>query len=434
MFVDAQTRRDLELFDARDGGPSVATTLDHTRTEEGSRKLREILRGPSSSAAEIRTRHEAIRYLAGSELSFGVRDDGVRRVRRYLESRYTTLPRRWTVISFAEALWYAVRFPEVVRHARRGVGATRHFVASFTGYARGIADGDLPRGLDDLVAEGLKVAGSLQSFLRPARTAWAALTYDRELRGEARASVERLLEIVAELDALSGVARLLDEGFVLPRLDEGGSTLRGEGLWHPFVPEPVGNPVDLEGGDALVVLTGPNMAGKTTYLKAVGVCLYLAHCGLPVPARSFRFTPVDRLTTGLSPEDNLRQGVSYFLAEVRRVKNVVEAVARGERTVAIFDEVFRGTNVRDALDATRAVLLGCARAKTSMFLFSSHLVELADELADHPRLRFCHFEGELSGDRLRFSYRLREGISNQRFGMELLRREGLPDLLESIPA
>lgn len=434
MLVDAQTRRDLELFDARDGGPSVATTLDHTKTEEGSRKLREMLRSPSSRADDIRARHEALRHLVGVDRPFGVNDDGVRRVRRYLESRYTTLPRRWGVISFAEALWTAVRFPEVVRHARRGVGATRHFVASFAGYARGIGEGDLPRGLDELIAEGLEIAGSLQPLLRPARTAWDALRYDRALRGEARPSLERLLDIVAELDALSGAARLLGKGFVLPHLEARGAVLRGEGLWHPFVPEPVGNPVDLEGGDALVVLTGPNMAGKTTYLKAVGVCLYLAHCGLPVPARAFRFTPMDRLTTGLSPEDNLRQGVSYFLAEVRRVKSVVEAVARGERTVAIFDEVFRGTNVRDALDATRAVLLGCARAKTSMFLFSSHLVELADELADHPGLRFCHFEGELTGDRLRFSYRLRAGISNQRFGMELLRREGLPALLESIPA
>ncbi|MEQ9568602.1 MAG: hypothetical protein RLN75_00300 [Longimicrobiales bacterium] len=434
MFADVQTRRDLELFEARDGGPSIVTTLDRTTTEDGSRRLREIVRAPCASADEIRSRHESLSYLVEIDTPFGVADDGIRRVRKYLESTFTTLPSRPKPLAYAEAAWWAVRYPEVVGHARRGIGATRHLVRSFVGYAQSVASREMPEGLAELVQEGLEIAESLRPLLRPARSAWVALSSDRGLRGGVRPTAERLLAIVAELDALTGAARLLREGFVLPVVDDRGPSMRGEGLWHPFVQDPVGNPVDLEGGDALVFLTGPNMAGKTTYLKSVGVCLYLAHCGLPVPAHSFRFTPVDRLTTGLSPEDNLRRGVSYFLAEVRRVKDVVEAIARGERTVAIFDEVFRGTNVRDALDATRAVLLGCARARTSMFLFSSHLVELADELADHPRLRFCHFEGELTGDRLEFSYRLRPGVSDQRFGMELLRREGLPDLLESIPA
>lgn len=434
MFADPLTRRDLELFDARDGGPAVATTLDRTKTEEGSRRFREMLRAPCSSAGEIRRRHEALRYLAHVDTAFGISDDAIRRVGKYLASTFTTLPRRWAVLSYAEAAWWSVRYPDLVRHARRGIQATRLLTASFIRYADDVSVREMPTGLDELVGEGLDLAEALQPLLRHSRSPWAALISDRVLRGPARPSLDRLLAVVAELDALSGAARLIREGFAIPTVDDRSSSLHGEGLWHPFVPSPVGNPVDLEGGHALVFITGPNMAGKTTYLKSVGVCLYLAHCGFPVPARSFRFSLVDRLTTGLTPEDNLRRGVSYFLAEVRRVKGVIEAVARGERTVAIFDEVFRGTNVRDALDATRAVLLGCARARTSMFLFSSHLIELADELADHPRLRFCHFEGELTGDRLEFSYRLRSGVSNQRFGMELLRREGLPDLLESISA
>lgn len=112
---------------------------------------------------------------------------------------------------------------------------------------------------------------------------------------------------------------------------------------------------------------------------------------------------------------------------------MVAAVARGERTVAIFDEVFRGTNVTDALDATRTVLLGCSRARTSIFIFSSHLMELAEELEERSSVKFCCFEGDVEGSELRFDYQLRSGVSTQRFGMEVLRREGVPELLDAIP-
>lgn len=270
--------------------------------------------------------------------------------------------------------------------------------------------------------------------LQSAHSYVGVLEEDRRLRDDQRADLEDLLGALAELDALSAMSHLLDEGYCLTDIGEdGGTAVDGVGVWHPFLPGGVPNPISLRGGETLVFLTGPNMAGKTTYLRAVGVCVYLAQCGLPVPAQRFSLSPVDRFITGLSPEDNLREGVSYFLAEVRRVKEVVEAVVRGERTIAIFDEVFRGTNVTDALDASKAVLVGCSRAESSIFIFSSHLVELADELKDRASIKFCYFEGTLEGNRLSFDYRLRPGVSGQRFGMELLRREGVPGLLDSIP-
>ncbi|MCA9298499.1 MAG: hypothetical protein KDA28_05505, partial [Phycisphaerales bacterium] len=352
MLSDAQTWRDLELFEARDGGSSVLTTLDRTRTQAGHRRLREILRTPSSDPEWIRSRHASVRYLAASESPFRLVDDAVRRVRRYLDSNFATLARWPAPVSALEAVWIAVRYPELVRHARQGVGATGHLVRSMARYADGLAADGMPEGLEDLVRETRGIAETLAPVLSNRRSPWALLWADRTLREDLRDAVERLLEIAAELDALGAAARLLDEGYVLPEIEDHGTELDGEGLWHPFVSRAVGNPVELVGGDALVFLTGPNMAGKTTYLKAVGLSLHLAHCGLPVPASRFRFTPMDRLITGLAPEDNLRNGISFFLAEVRRVKEVVAAVARTERTVAIFDEVFRGTNVTDALEAT----------------------------------------------------------------------------------
>jgi DNA mismatch repair ATPase MutS len=171
------------------------------------------------------------------------------------------------------------------------------------------------------------------------------------------------------------------------------------------------------------------MAGKTTYLKAVAVAAYLAHVGMGVPARGFRLTPLDAVFSSIAPEESLREGLSYFMAEVRRVREVASSVAHGRRVLVVFDEVFRGTNVKDALDASLMVIRGFSRIPHCRSLFSSHLVELGEDLAHEPGIRFSCFAGELREGRAVYSYRLRDGVSDQRFGLHLLEQEGVHRLL-----
>ena len=172
---------------------------------------------------------------------------------------------------------------------------------------------------------------------------------------------------------------------------------------HPFLPEATPNPVSLTGGEPLVFLTGPNMAGKTTYLRTVGLLVLLAQTGMRVPARSMRLAPVEAILTSLNPVDIL------------------------------FDEAFKGTNVRDALDASTAVIRGFARSRRSGSIFSSHLTELAGRLGDAP-VRFCRFEGEIRNGEPRFTFRLEAGVSETRFGMLLLEQARVPELVSRIGA
>lgn len=434
MTTDAKTQRDLEIFQARGDGPGIASVMDRTVTRSGRRRLNEMLGEPLRRDGERSGRLRLIFHLHATRFRLGVSDDLLRAVEEYLASSFSTVSGESRIERFGDASWVALKHRDLLRHARSGIRHVGHMVQGAYRTLESLENENPPDQLTRMSGELGVLLQRLQSILaKETGPYWAALEVDRQLRHEAREDLERVLEIMAELDAASALARLLDEGYALPTVGDGGEThLEGVGLWHPFLPDGVRNPVSLRGGETLVFLTGPNMAGKTTYLKAVGVCIYLSQCGVPVPAASFSCAPVDRLITGLSPEDNLREGVSYFLAEVRRVKEVVAAVARGQRTIAIFDEVFRGTNVTDALDASRTVLLGCARARTSIFVFSSHLMELAEDLQDRPSVKFCFFEGDLEGSELRFDYRLRTGVSNQRFGMEVLRREGVPDLLDAI--
>jgi DNA mismatch repair ATPase MutS len=128
--------------------------------------------------------------------------------------------------------------------------------------------------------------------------------------------------------------------------------------------------------------------------------------------------------------DDVRGGVSYFRAEALRVKAIVQAVTDGLRVIAVMDEPFKGTNVKDALDASQAVLAGLVDRPGNLFLISSHLIELGDEMLASPRVDCRRFEASEQDGALGFDYVLRAGVSSQRLGMSVLREEGIFTLLE----
>jgi DNA mismatch repair ATPase MutS len=238
--------------------------------------------------------------------------------------------------------------------------------------------------------------------------------------------VRRLIKLVYELDALVAMAdAVADHGLVMPEVEEGSLVLHGEGLFNLFVQDPVPSAVHLDQERRMLFLTGPNMAGKTTYLRSCAVALYLAHLGMGVPAVSFRFSPCHCLVTSLTTLDNVRDGVSFFRAEALRVKAIAQDVAGGKRVVAFMDEPFKGTNLKDALDASHVVLEEFAHSAGSLFLVSSHLIELGDLMLSTGQVDCRYLEASEVGGRLSFDFRIKPGVSSQRLGMKVLEQEGV---------
>ena len=258
---------------------------------------------------------------------------------------------------------------------------------------------------------------------------------DQAFRVHEKSTLARLLQLTGEIDALVAMTDANERyGYVVPEIESGPLRVQAEGLVHPLLEAPVPNPFSLDQDRRVLFLTGPNMAGKTTYLRAVATALYLAHLGMGVPAQRFSFVPTEGMFSSLSIGDNLHGGVSYFRAEALRVKAVAEALARGTRVVVIMDEPFKGTNVKDALDASLAVLERFAVRDNCLFLFSSHLIELSDRMGGETRVDSRCFVAEEQGERLQFDYRVREGVSTQRLGMRVLEEEGVFELLDRVPA
>jgi DNA mismatch repair ATPase MutS len=201
-------------------------------------------------------------------------------------------------------------------------------------------------------------------------------------------------------------------------------------LYHLLLSEPVSYDLKMDPGCNFLFLTGANMAGKSTFIKAVGCALFLAHLGMGVPADNMKLSLFDGILSNINVVDNLVKGESYFYNEVQRIKNTIILINDRKKWLVLIDELFKGTNVEDAMKCSSVVIKGLIKIKTSLFVLSTHLYEIGEELKTYPNISFKYFETDVKDDQLVFSYQLRNGISNDRLGYLILKREGVVALLD----
>lgn len=223
---------------------------------------------------------------------------------------------------------------------------------------------------------------------------------------------------------LSVAKGIVKHGFVFPEFTDSGFQMKD--FYHPALSQPVKNNLDTNG--PVMLLTGPNMSGKSTLLKAIGICVYLAHAGMGVPASLCRLPYFDSITVIINLSDDLKHGYSHFMMEVQHLKNVVREAHAGKRCFAVFDELFRGTNVDDALDISQQTISGLHHFDGSFFVISTHLYQLQPLLKE---VNAWYIDCMLKDDVPQFLYRLRAGWSDLRIGRIIFEKEGLPALLRS---
>lgn len=276
--------------------------------------------------------------------------------------------------------------------------------------------------------ERFSLVDNVQAIIEGGFSARRMARFARQL---AAVTPEMLAEFWASFyrfEAYWSIAKGIDRlGLIFPIFQEYGLELQD--FYHPLLPHPVRNTLCLPPAENVVVLTGPNMAGKSTLLKAVALCVYLAHAGLAVPAAVCRLPFYTDIIVTINLADSLTSGYSHFMAEIQQLKAVLQQAQGPGRVFAVFDELFRGTNIDDAVDITQATLQGLAGFPNSCFLISTHLLQLESQLPPQPGLRAYCIECQLQDGLPVFSYRLQLGWSDLKIGRVLFDREGLPALL-----
>jgi MutS domain V len=240
----------------------------------------------------------------------------------------------------------------------------------------------------------------------------------------------RWLDAWHELEALNSLANFayLNSNYVFPELIAGTDRFVARDLGHPLLkPDAkVCNDFALDGEHRIVILTGSNMAGKSTLLRTIGVNLSLAYAGAPVNATNLQ-TSLFRLFTCIKVSDSVQDGLSYFYAEVKRLQALLAATKTSDRLPVVFliDEIFRGTNSRERLIGSRSYIRALSEGP-SMGLIATHdleLIKLADEIEG---VTNYHFREEVHDGRMVFDYRLRSGPCPTTNALKIMRLEGLP--------
>lgn len=258
------------------------------------------------------------------------------------------------------------------------------------------------------------------------------LKCDRLFRLKLRAALLKVLSFIYELDVYTTVAQIAGQrSFSYAKaVPKEKNVFIAEALRHPAIEKAVGNPVSFHQDSNVIFLTGANMAGKSTFMKSYGIAVYLAHMGFPIGASSLVFSIKDGIYSSINVPDNLNLGYSHFYAEVLRVKRVAQDVSEGKQLAVIFDELFKGTNVKDAYDATYEVTAAFSAYRHCFFVISTHIIEVGAVLQQsHQQVQFAYLPTVMSGNVPKYTYKLTQGITEDRQGMMIIENEEILKLL-----
>ncbi|HYA65859.1 MAG TPA: DNA mismatch repair protein MutS, partial [Burkholderiaceae bacterium] len=242
------------------------------------------------------------------------------------------------------------------------------------------------------------------------------------------AGLLRNADAVATLDMLAALAlHARSASWVRPQLvEELGLSL--EGARHPVVERALEDymPNDCRLGPErrMLIITGPNMGGKSTYMRSVALITVLAYCGSFVPASRARIGPVDRILTRIGAADDLARGASTFLVEMSEAATILHGA--GSQSLVLMDEIGRGTSTFDGMALAAAIVRALVEDNGCMTLFATHYFEITALAARLPAVANVHVAATQSGDKLVFLHQVREGAANQSHGLAVAALAGVP--------
>lgn len=438
FLIDKQTLSDLQIFGSGQE-KTVYGLFNRTHTRGGAQVLKEHFSYPLSDPDRINLRRDTIRYFLQENLRFPFKSAWFDAIEHYLENQDTR-----TQLSISESgvldklKRYAVSDADDKR-IRSGIlacisllQATEDFVEELRKRKAPVYTGELSQiqGILDQLAVSAMAKDRGKSRLTEEQNVY----YDRLFRFKHIESVFRLLALIYELDVWITAGQVaLTNGFSFARaLEPNRNTLDIQDMFHPAINGAVSNTVHMDASRHILFLTGANMAGKSTFMKTLGVVVFLAHIGFPVPAARMDFSVLDGLFTTINLADNVQLGYSHFYGEVRRIKTIARHVGSRKRLLVIVDELFRGTNVKDAYDATLLVTEAFASQPYCFFVVSTHIIEAGSILRERcPPILFRYLPTKLNDGVPHYTYQLKEGISADRHGMMIVENQGIISILES---
>ncbi|QPJ86005.1 DNA mismatch repair protein MutS [Sarcina sp. JB2] len=232
------------------------------------------------------------------------------------------------------------------------------------------------------------------------------------------------MECLGQFEAMSSLSTLVFNNplWEVPNITD--SVLSGKDLTHPLLgDEAVGNDFYMDKNTRVLLITGSNMSGKSTFLRTVGFNMILSYLGLNVPAKEFN-VPIFNIYTCMRTGDDLENNISSFYSEILRVKGIVDGTKRNERIFFLLDEIFKGTNSIDRHEGA-VVLINQLLKGDTLGLVSTHDLELCDMEKNNDFVSNYYFKEYYKSNKIMFDYKIRQGVSKTRNAKYLMKMAGI---------
>jgi len=445
FYYDEQTLLDLELFKSHQKEQSIYDLFKITKTLGGRVRLKYMMQNPTFDKNLLERRVQSIRFLHAHDFRLNITNQHIDFIDHYLNSGLLILKNNQVDI-FAQKIKNSIVDQENFYIISTGVKYATFSLNSIFNLAHDMKKyDDLPAYIRELVDEVMRVSqikeiadvfaqiGSPDGVNDTKLDLKKIFRLDNLYRDSQLDNLRAMIDVIFEFDALIAIAQTAKKyelSFPI-YLDSDRPKLEIKQLFHPFIESPVKNDFYIHEKN-FCFLTGSNMAGKSTLLKSISLIIYLAHIGFPVPAAHIKTSVFDGLFTTINLSDNLNLGYSHFLNEVKRVKEAALQLQKGKQYFIVFDELFKGTNVKDAFEASLLIIKALAKITSSVFIISTHLLEIADEINTEKNISFRFLETTVKDNLPIFSYRLQQGVSKNRLGMTIVKNEGIIDILNRI--
>jgi hypothetical protein len=239
---------------------------------------------------------------------------------------------------------------------------------------------------------------------------------------------DRWFSLISQMEILHSFSTIHfnQPQWAFPEFTNRHFTFHGNGVGHPLIPSPnrVDNDFNLQGTAKIGLITGSNMAGKSTFLRSLGVNIVLAQAGAPVCAESLTLSPV-RLMSSMRIADNLAENTSTFYAELKKLKTIIEAANAHEQVFILLDEILRGTNSFDRHKGSEALIAQLIR-ENAVAVIATHDVELAVLQNEFPNaVENYNFDVQVEGEELYFDYKLKHGVCTSLNASILMKKIGI---------
>ena len=438
MEIDKTTLTDLAILKVEEDF-SVFNKLNRCRTVGGRDKLYENFTKPLNSIEEIKGIQQTLSLILKNKQHWPnqISNGSVMVIAKFYQATLDEIPLNPSAIAaYGYKIFHAPDFSLV----KYSLEHSFDFIKGMQLMVKHFLTDDTPTPFQKLLKMVSQMLNKEQLVIVEQFSKAAELSMAQQLhlanyiRYHYKHNMGDLLNIYFQLDAWYGMAMSIKEyGLEFPEFVHGDQPLlQAKGLYHILLQQPVAYDINLHPQCNFLFLTGANMAGKSTFIKAVGTAVFLAQIGMGVPATHMRLSLFDGLLSNINVVDNIMKGESYFYNEVQRIKSTVSKISDGRKWLILIDELFKGTNVEDAMKCSTTVIEGLLKIKNSVFILSTHLYEIGEALKKHPNISFNFFETLVKDDQLEFNYQLKEGISNDRLGYLILKNEGVVDMLQKL--